>query len=151
MAQEDSLQDEPGPTDLVTMDQAVDALSYHLASGDILGSLANSLKTASTESGAVTNSTNGAPIDEDKAREIVNSILPAKSLSPAAMLKQRLQKTNDLIVCPGVYDGFSARIALQVGFDALYMVSNISSPPLLQCYSHELDRCRHNRLSPWTA
>jgi len=31
--------------------------------------------------------------------------------------------SNQLIVCPGVYDGLSARLALDVGFDALYMVS----------------------------
>jgi len=33
-----------------------------------------------------------------------------------------LTETDDLIVCPGVYDGLSARLALTVGFDALYMV-----------------------------
>ena len=42
--------------------------------------------------------------------------------SPATKLKRRLENTKDLIVCPGVYDGFSARIALSVGFDAMYMV-----------------------------
>ena len=42
--------------------------------------------------------------------------------SPATKLKHRLEDTKDLIVCPGVYDGFSARIALSVGFDAMYMV-----------------------------
>ena len=42
--------------------------------------------------------------------------------SPATKLKRRLEDTQDLIVCPGVYDGFSARIALSVGFDAMYMV-----------------------------
>ena len=41
---------------------------------------------------------------------------------PATKLKRRLENTKDLIVCPGVYDGFSARIAISVGFDALYMV-----------------------------
>ncbi|KAL6716087.1 hypothetical protein ACLMJK_005653 [Lecanora helva] len=40
---------------------------------------------------------------------------------PATRLKRQLENTKDLIVCPGVYDGFSARIALSVGFDALYM------------------------------
>lgn len=34
-----------------------------------------------------------------------------------------LTETDELIVMPGVYDGFSARIALEVGFDGLYMVS----------------------------
>ncbi len=42
--------------------------------------------------------------------------------SPATRLKRRLEDTKDLIVCPGVYDGFSARIALSVGCDAMYMV-----------------------------
>ena len=46
--------------------------------------------------------------------------------SPATKLKRRLEDTQDLIVCPGVYDGFSARIALSVGFDAIYMVRLLS-------------------------
>lgn len=45
--------------------------------------------------------------------------IPASS---ATRLKRRLEDTKDLIVCPGVYDGFSARIALSVGCDAMYMV-----------------------------
>ena len=44
------------------------------------------------------------------------------SLSPATRLKHKLQHTRDLIVCPGVYDGLSARIAQAVGFETLYMV-----------------------------
>ncbi|KAI9845980.1 MAG: hypothetical protein M1837_004386 [Sclerophora amabilis] len=42
-------------------------------------------------------------------------------LSGASRLKQLLEESSDMIVCPGVYDGFSARIALSVGFQALYM------------------------------
>jgi 2-methylisocitrate lyase-like PEP mutase family enzyme len=30
------------------------------------------------------------------------------------------------VVCPGVYDGFTARIALATGFDCLYMVDIIT-------------------------
>lgn len=37
-------------------------------------------------------------------------------------LQRLLKRANDLIVCPGVYDGFSARIAMSVGFQCLYMV-----------------------------
>jgi hypothetical protein len=33
-----------------------------------------------------------------------------------------------LIVCPGVYDGFTARIALQEGADVLYMVCYLQTP-----------------------
>lgn len=45
----------------------------------------------------------------------------------ATTLRQSLQKPDCFISAPGVYDGVSARIALSVGFDALYMVS---PPPL---------------------
>jgi len=50
------------------------------------------------------------------------SVAPAVH-SGATKLRRRLEESNDIIVCPGVYDGFSARIALSVGFEALYMVS----------------------------
>ncbi|KAJ0415916.1 Pyruvate/Phosphoenolpyruvate kinase-like domain-containing protein [Aspergillus carlsbadensis] len=40
---------------------------------------------------------------------------------PAATRFRQLLAEKHMIVAPGVYDGFSARIALQVGFDCLYM------------------------------
>ena len=49
----------------------------------------------------------------------VTQVIP---MSGATKLKKLLSDTDELIVCPGVYDGFSARIALAVGFSALYMV-----------------------------
>ncbi|KAJ9209258.1 hypothetical protein DTO166G4_9131 [Paecilomyces variotii] len=39
----------------------------------------------------------------------------------AAKLRQLLADESRIIVCPGVYDGLTARIALREGFDALYM------------------------------
>jgi methylisocitrate lyase len=45
-----------------------------------------------------------------------------KHESPAMRLRKTLESGRGLTVCPGVYDGLSARIALDVGFDALYMV-----------------------------
>lgn len=39
----------------------------------------------------------------------------------ASKLRRMLKETDDLIVCPGVYDGLSARVAMQVGFKAMYM------------------------------
>lgn len=42
-------------------------------------------------------------------------------ISAASKLRRAL-RGEDIIVAPGVYDGFSARIALEVGFDAVYMV-----------------------------
>ena len=53
---------------------------------------------------------------------VVNDIKP-EILSGAGKLQRLLKHTDDLIVCPGVYDGFSARIAMSVGFQCLYMVS----------------------------
>jgi methylisocitrate lyase len=43
----------------------------------------------------------------------------------ASNLRQALQDPNAFITAPGVYDGLSARIALNVGFDALYMVCSL--------------------------
>ncbi|KAK1148970.1 hypothetical protein N8T08_007645 [Aspergillus melleus] len=42
-------------------------------------------------------------------------------VTAATGLRQTLADPNSCIVAPGVYDGLSARIALSVGFDALYM------------------------------
>jgi methylisocitrate lyase len=33
-----------------------------------------------------------------------------------------LKDSRELIVCPGVYDGLSARIAMELGFKGMYMV-----------------------------
>ena len=41
----------------------------------------------------------------------------------AATKLRAVLKTDGIIVAPGVFDGLSARIALDVGFDAIYMVS----------------------------
>jgi hypothetical protein len=46
-------------------------------------------------------------------------------MSGATKLRKMIFETNELIVCPGVYDGLSARTALEVGFSAMYMVSLI--------------------------
>jgi len=37
-------------------------------------------------------------------------------------LRALLADTSKIIVCPGVYDGLTARIALNAGFECLYMV-----------------------------
>lgn len=43
----------------------------------------------------------------------------------AAKLREYLADPDKIVVCPGVHDGLTARMALSVGFDALYMVSTI--------------------------
>lgn len=51
--------------------------------------------------------------------------LDLKSKSPSSSvtsLRRLLRDGEDIVVCPGVYDGFTARIALAAGFNCLYMV-----------------------------
>jgi 2-methylisocitrate lyase-like PEP mutase family enzyme len=50
-----------------------------------------------------------------------------KPVNPGKHLRQLLEDNRGIIVAPGVYDGFSARIALEVGFDCIYMVSMLYS------------------------
>ena len=45
--------------------------------------------------------------------------------SAASKLRRMIEDPNEFIVGPGVHDGVSARIALETGFDVLYMVSII--------------------------
>lgn len=40
----------------------------------------------------------------------------------AATKLRRMLGQDDIIVAPGVYEGFSARIAHEVGFECIYMV-----------------------------
>lgn len=42
----------------------------------------------------------------------------------AAKLRAQLADKDNIIVCPGVQDGLSARVCLGEGFKNLYMVSN---------------------------
>lgn len=41
----------------------------------------------------------------------------------SAKLRQQLENLDSIVVCPGVYDGFTARLALKAGFECLYMAS----------------------------
>ncbi|KAF6806572.1 carboxyphosphonoenolpyruvate [Colletotrichum musicola] len=43
------------------------------------------------------------------------------SSNPAATKLRQLLQTQDIVIAPGVYDRFSARIAHEVGFDCIYM------------------------------
>lgn len=47
----------------------------------------------------------------------------ARGMTAAQELRHLLFESKDIIVAPGVFDGLSARTALEVGFDCLYMVS----------------------------
>jgi 2-methylisocitrate lyase-like PEP mutase family enzyme len=46
-----------------------------------------------------------------------------RSSRTSQKLRHLLADPTRIVVAPGVHDGISARIALSMGFDALYMVS----------------------------
>ena len=43
-------------------------------------------------------------------------------MAAAKKLRPWLEEKDKIIVCPGVYDGFTAIIVLNAGFECLYMV-----------------------------
>ena len=75
-------------------------------------------------------------------------ILPSTSIPASTRLQKMLKETDKLIVCPGVYDGLSTRIAHEVGFDALYMVRycylySLAPSPRILTDDFSLDWCRY--------
>lgn len=86
-----------------------------------------------------TDGTNGGP------NETATTSTP---MSGATKLCQKLRETSSLIVCPGVYDGLSARIALNLGFEAMYMV-RISNSIRLSTPSNFSRLVREQRLRGW--
>jgi 2-methylisocitrate lyase-like PEP mutase family enzyme len=54
-----------------------------------------------------------------------------KPMAAAARLRAQLADPNNIVVCPGIYDGFTARIALATGFDCLYMTGAGTSMSVL--------------------
>jgi 2-methylisocitrate lyase-like PEP mutase family enzyme len=47
--------------------------------------------------------------------------MSSKPFRPAAAILREQLQTNKIVVCPGVYDGFTARLALAAGHKTLYM------------------------------
>lgn len=43
-------------------------------------------------------------------------------LTAASRLREMLKDPSKVVVCPGVFDGLTARLALAAGYDAMYMV-----------------------------
>lgn len=60
----------------------------------------------------------------------LNEVIPSvqEPMSGAKKLRKMIFETKELIICPGVYDGLSARTAIEVGFNAMYMVRSESPP-----------------------
>jgi len=57
-----------------------------------------------------------APIQVAAPVEVYDAHAPAST-----RLRHMINNLDRIIACPGVYDGLSARIALEVGFDGMYM------------------------------
>jgi 2-methylisocitrate lyase-like PEP mutase family enzyme len=64
----------------------------------------------------------------------MGSVSPPARQNAATTLRNMINTPGPIILGPGVYDGFSARIALGVGFDMIYMVP----PP---CSQHRIPPC----------
>ena len=79
-------------------------------------------------------------INMERAGSALQNVLIGNNISknttvgpPTAVenLRGLLSKKDNIVVCPGVYDGLTARIALHAGFDCLYMVSLLITIPYL--------------------
>jgi hypothetical protein len=66
----------------------------------------------------------------ERAMGSVSASNGEKRVTAVQKLRNMLADPEQFIACPGVYDGFTAQIALREGVDCLYMVSH--SP----CKSH---------------
>lgn len=84
-----------------------------------------SLKSSSTVSTTWLKLNSAAPIHVEVGELPVN--YDNEPFSGAKKLRHMLENTDELVVCPGVYDGLSARTAMELGFRALYMVSEPAS------------------------
>lgn len=120
----------PSLTDTTTSDDySLDGLKMPSNKGPVV--VESSIHAPSTKASVQVSTTwlklnSTAPIHirvEDVTPEPEN--LP---FSGAKKLRHILENTDELIVCPGVYDGLSARTAIELNFKALYMVSRSPEP-----------------------
>jgi hypothetical protein len=77
----------------------------------------------------------------------MGSILAPHRENAATKLRALIACPGPIILAPGVYDGFSARIALSVGFDTIYMVQRLSSCAIHTTYRHRPGQERVHRAS----
>jgi 2-methylisocitrate lyase-like PEP mutase family enzyme len=56
---------------------------------------------------------------------------PTVPIPAATKLRAMLAEKDKVVVAPGVYDGLTTRIALETGFDCLYMVAKPSLKPVM--------------------
>jgi hypothetical protein len=75
----------------------------------------------------------------------MGSITAPPRENAATKLRALLASPGPIILAPGVYDGFSARIALSVGFDTIYMVQRIASCAIQTTYKYRPGQERVHR------
>lgn len=67
---------------------------------------------------------NSTPVEEVKSTSEIQIRAPSSydADAPASTrLRHMIKNLDHILVCPGVYDGLSARIALSIGFEGMYM------------------------------
>jgi hypothetical protein len=77
----------------------------------------------------------------DASRAGSSNIKSSSPLTGGKRLRELLKDPSNVVVCPGVFDGLSARLAVAAGFDALYMVRNVVSLVWTSLLTVGLDRC----------
>lgn len=89
--------------------------------GPLLAAVPSSKKASSVSTTWLKlNST--APIHVEVQEIPASPAFHDEPFSGAKKLRHLLENTDELVVCPGVYDGLSARTAMELGFKSLYMV-----------------------------
>jgi len=57
----------------------------------------------------------------------ISVTMSLKPLTGAQRLRELLKDPNRMVLCPGVFDGITARLALKADFECLYM-ARLSNP-----------------------
>ncbi|KAK8127407.1 hypothetical protein PG984_008515 [Apiospora sp. TS-2023a] len=86
------------------------------------------------------------PVSQPESWLPLNHVMASvnRPCSGATKLRKMIFETKELIVCPGVYDGLSARTAIELKFDAMYMTgagttaSRLGQPDLAIAQLHEM-------------
>ncbi|KAI0146166.1 putative carboxyphosphonoenolpyruvate phosphonomutase [Xylariaceae sp. FL1272] len=146
-----------------------EAATADVKSGQLYGDLKTAITSIDTEVPAETSEKSSPATDgfiDAPPAEVVKEVAPEQNdtaLSPSSWLPlshiatsvnepmsgaKKLRKmifdTNELIICPGVYDGLSARTAIELGFNAMYMTgagttaSRLGQPDLAIAQLHEM-------------
>ncbi|KAI1270056.1 putative carboxyphosphonoenolpyruvate phosphonomutase [Xylariaceae sp. FL1019] len=130
----------------------IEAAMSDFKAGQLHGDLKTTITSINTEVPAETSENPSPATDDRKTATTPSSWLPLnhiatsanEPMSGAKKLRKMIFDTNELIICPGVYDGLSARTAIELGFNAMYMTgagttaSRLGQPDLAIAQLHEM-------------